>query len=508
VAPAVGAVAAVALALGIIVGGGNPEQSKGATRSSHTTGSRSATVARRTLIATDTQSGTLGYADPETVFNRVSGTITWLPKAGTTVKPGQKLYEVNGSPIILMNGSTPAYRAFASGMADGPDVAELKQNLIDLGFDPGRAITVNDTLDTATIDAIARWQTSLGQTTTGTIPLGEVVFLSGSRRIGSVTGVLGSTGGGGSGSGASGGTSTGASYTVPPARPEFVSLTTTVTSTAAAPTSTITTPTSTTTTPTTPTTATPTTTPATRHKTTTPARTRAGSNSGPTARQLLQQLVAELKRSGTSAGSSSGGARSSGSGSGSSATGSSAASASSGSSSSSGGGGAATQIMTTTSSDLVVTVNLDATKQSEAIVGAPVSVQMPDGTTTNGRITAVSSVAQSSSSGSSSGGGGGGASGTPSATVPVTIALLGRHANEGLDQAAVSVYFQQQIERNVLVVPVTALVATAGGGYAVETKQNGQTTLIPVTPGLFAGGYVQVSGSQLVEGMQVSDSQG
>jgi multidrug efflux pump subunit AcrA (membrane-fusion protein) len=166
--------------------------------------------------------------------------------------------------------------------------------------------------------------------------------------------------------------------------------------------------------------------------------------------------------------------------------------------------------MTTTSSDLVVTVNLDATKQSEAIVRAPVSVQMPDGTTTDGRITAVSSVAQSSSSGSSSGsgGGGGGASSTPSATVPVTIALLGRHANQGLDQAAVSVYFQQQIERNVLAVPVTALVATAGGGYAVETSQNGQTTLIPVTPGLFAGGYVQVSGPQLVEGMQVSDSQG
>jgi hypothetical protein len=152
-------------------------------------------------------------------------------------------------------------------------------------------------------------------------------------------------------------------------------------------------------------------------------------------------------------------------------------------------------------------VQLDATKQSEANMGGPVSVQLPDGSTDPGKITGVSSVAQSTSSSSTTGGGA--AAGTPSATVPVTITLTGHRHVVGLDQAAVSVNFQQQVQRGVLSVPVTALLATAGGGYAVQAVgQGGQRQLVAVTPGLFAGGYVEVSGTGLVEGMQVSDSQG
>jgi multidrug efflux pump subunit AcrA (membrane-fusion protein) len=168
-------------------------------------------------------------------------------------------------------------------------------------------------------------------------------------------------------------------------------------------------------------------------------------------------------------------------------------------------------VLQTTSTQLVVSVNLDATKQSEAVVGAPVTVQLSDGSTDSGKISKVSTVAQASSSSSSSGGGGGGSSGsssTPSSTVPVTIALSGRRHVAGLDQAAVSVNFEQQVQRGVLAVPVTALLATAGGGYAVETVGGGQKHLVPVTPGLFAGGYVEVSGAGLSEGMRVSDAQG
>ena len=193
---ALGIVASVATMIGIIVGGGLPASSKGASASSPpaAAGSGSGTVERRDLISTDTQSGTLGYADTRTVFNRLSGTITWLPAAGTEVKPGQQLYQVDGQPVTLMDGTVPAYRALTSGVSDGPDVSELKQNLKNLGFDSGNAITVNNTFDSATTDAINRWQSSLGQTQTGTVTLGQVVFLPGARRISSVTGVLGSAG--------------------------------------------------------------------------------------------------------------------------------------------------------------------------------------------------------------------------------------------------------------------------------------------------------------------------
>jgi hypothetical protein len=173
-------------------------------------------------------------------------------------------------------------------------------------------------------------------------------------------------------------------------------------------------------------------------------------------------------------------------------------------------GAAAQQVLQTTSSRVVVSVNLDATKQTEAVVGAPVTVQLPDGSTDSGKITKVSSVAQSSTSSSSSGGGGGagGSSSTPSSTVPVTITLTGRRHVAALDQAAVSVNFEQQVQRGVLAVPVTALLATAGGGYAVQTVGPGPRHLVPVTPGLFGGGYVEVSGSGLSEGLRVSDAQG
>ena len=59
----------------------------------------------------------------------------------------------------------------------------------------------------------------------------------------------------------------------------------------------------------------------------------------------------------------------------------------------------------------------------------------------------------------------------------------------------------------MLSVPVTALLATAGGGYAVQ-EAAATHRLIPVTPGLFAAGYVQISGAGVYSGLQVTDSQG
>ena len=98
--------------------------------------------------------------------------------------------------------------------------------------------------------------------------------------------------------------------------------------------------------------------------------------------------------------------------------------------------------------DVVVSVDLDATKQSEAKVGEPVTVEMPAGNTIDGKITVVSPIAQSSS---------GSAARArvrvgqrwqwrfergSSATIPVTIALLDHHLpTTGLDQAAVSRQF-------------------------------------------------------------------
>jgi hypothetical protein len=137
----------------------------------------------------------------------------------------------------------------------------------------------------------------------------------------------------------------------------------------------------------------------------------------------------------------------------------------------SGPGAPAQAVLETASTQLVVSVALAATMKSEAVVGERVTVELPDSTTATGRVSHVSPVAQSSSASANSGSGpgGNGSSGAPAATIPVTVALTGHHPSlAGLDQAAVSVNFVQQQARHVLSVPVTALLATAGGGYTVQ----------------------------------------
>ena len=227
VLPAAGAVAAAALITGVIVGAGLPGSSKGASTVKH---AGAATVERRDLVSTDTESGTLGYANPQTVYNRVSGTITWLPGIGKQIKPGGTLYRVDNAPIVLFDGTTPAYRTMEDGISDGPDIGELNQNLVALGYDPSHEIAVNDTWQTGTTDAVDRWQAALGETQTGVVTLGQVVFLPGPQLVTTVETVLGSTGGsagsggsgsgsGSSGSGSGSGSGTGASYTKPSSTP-------------------------------------------------------------------------------------------------------------------------------------------------------------------------------------------------------------------------------------------------------------------------------------------------
>ena len=151
--------------------------------------------------------------------------------------------------------------------------------------------------------------------------------------------------------------------------------------------------------------------------------------------------------------------------------------------------------------------------------GDQVLVTMPDGTTTvPGTVTAVGSVAgppgggqgsgASSGSGSTGSGSTGGAGSGTGADIPVTITISGP-LPAGLDQAPVQVAVTEQRAAGVLAVPVTALLAVAGGGYAVQTA-GPHGRLLPVTTGLFddSSGLVAVTGAGLVPGLPVEVAQG
>jgi hypothetical protein len=68
----------------------------------------------------------------------------------------------------------------------------------------------------------------------------------------------------------------------------------------------------------------------------------------------------------------------------------------------------------------------------------------------------------------------------------------------------VQVSLPTQSASGVLAVPVTALLALAGGGYGVEVvTPSGQHRLTAVRTGLFAGGRVAVSGAGITAGTRV-----
>ncbi len=490
--------------------------------SSHGDASGTATVQRRDLVETDTESGTIGYADPQTVYNRSSGTITWLPAVGQMIKPGQTLFRIDGEPVTLMDGSAPAYRDLNASDAPGADIEQLNRNLVRLGFDPD-GIVIDNQWQPATTAGVELFQASLGEDETGSLSLGQVVFLPGGQVISALDGTVGSTGAGGGGSTTGGGSSQNASTSPAGGDPEFVSVEPTASQHGTAPVeasrsagaagscqstadaSTRTTTTTTTTSTTTAPCATSTSSiEAPKHRSSAALRASDGSGELSTLTALLKAEAAQLKAATAALKAAK---RSSSSRSSSAGKSSSSKSARPGS----GGGAAATAILQTSSTQLIVTVDLSASSQSEAKLGAPVTVQLPSGKTVDGTIIAVSPVAEtspSSGSGNSSGAGGSANGGTgASSTVPVTIKLKGHHRGAGMNQASVSVNFTQAEAKHVLSVPVTALIATAGGGYAVQ-EANAPHAQVPVTTDLFAAGDVQISGPGIHPGLRVTNSQG
>jgi multidrug efflux pump subunit AcrA (membrane-fusion protein) len=116
-------------------------------------------------------------------------TYTALPGLGQVISQGQQIYAINGKPVPLFYGTATLWRAFTPAMDDGPDVGELNQNLIALGF--GGGLTQSNHFSQATVDAIKRWQASLALPQTGTVRLGEVVFEPGPIRVSSLHATLG-----------------------------------------------------------------------------------------------------------------------------------------------------------------------------------------------------------------------------------------------------------------------------------------------------------------------------
>lgn len=305
----------------------------------------------RTSLATTTQlSGTVTYPGAATVVAQLSGTITRLPDPGHVVRPGQRLYEVDGVPVFLFRGDRPAWRSFTPWMTSGADVRQLQRNLRALGF---RAVEVTGIFDWPTDEAVWRWQEDTHQPATGTIDLGRILFAPSSVRVVADDVPLGA-------------------YVQP-----------------------------------------------------------------------------------------------------------------------------GQAVLATTSIRPVVSVPVPLTQAYLVHRGDRVTVTLPSGRTVPGRVSRVSPVAGSGPSGNQS------AAAPPEPSLPAEVSLDRPAAAASLDQAPVTVNVVDQRVRNVLAVPVTALVALASGGYGVWVDTGTSRHLVPVRPGLFANTLVQVTAPRLRAGDRV-----
>jgi len=146
-----------------------------------------AEVTKGTITERTQLSGVLGYAGSYAVDHQgAPGVLTAAPRPGATIGRGGVLYRVADVPVRLLLGAVPAYRDFGYGMSAGPDVRQLEQNLVAMGFDPYRRITVDRHFSAATAAAIRRWEASWGRRSwqrTGRLAHGQVVFLAGPLRV-------------------------------------------------------------------------------------------------------------------------------------------------------------------------------------------------------------------------------------------------------------------------------------------------------------------------------------
>jgi Putative peptidoglycan binding domain len=150
-----------------------------------------ARVEKRTLSAMISQGGILTYrARPDgshySVINQARGTYTTLPTLGQVIRQGHALYRVNDRPVVLLYGSTPAYRTMLAG-ASGPDVAELNRDLVELGYATRAQLTSGSAVfGSATTTAVEKLQAALGVPRTGILSLGQAVFEPVAVRVTSV----------------------------------------------------------------------------------------------------------------------------------------------------------------------------------------------------------------------------------------------------------------------------------------------------------------------------------
>ena len=118
------------------------------------------------------------------------------------------------------------------------------------------------------------------------------------------------------------------------------------------------------------------------------------------------------------------------------------------------------------------------------------TVTLPGGATIDGTVASIGTVATAGENGGA-------------ATMPVGITVADQSKLGGFDGAPVDVTLVSAQAKDVLSVPVGALVALAEGGYGVQVIAGSSSRYVAVKTGMFAGGRVEITGDGITAGTVV-----
>jgi Putative peptidoglycan binding domain len=168
-------------------------------------------------------------------------------------------------------------------------------------------------------------------------------------------------------------------------------------------------------------------------------------------------------------------------------------------------------VLSYTGTTRLVTVELEVADQALAKKGRAVTVKVPGGESVDGKIAKVGTVATAPETASGTPGGSDAAANAPGgsdaavadASIEVTVTIADQKKLGALDAAPVDVDFVSQARKNVLAVPVAALLALPNGGYGVQVVDGDATRIVAVKTGMFAAGKVEVKGAGIKPGTTV-----
>ncbi|MFE7595814.1 peptidoglycan-binding protein [Streptomyces sp. NPDC057494] len=149
-------------------------------------------------------------------------------------------------------------------------------------------------------------------------------------------------------------------------------------------------------------------------------------------------------------------------------------------------------VLTVTGSERVVSFKVPASQAGSAKTGTRVQVTLPDGSRLPGKVSAVGKTATAGEDPQDK---------TPK--IDITVSFDDPAKAKGVDQSPVTVELTGDTRRDVLSVPVNALLALPDGGFGVQVVEAGTARDVKVELGMFAQGRVEISGDGLREGMKV-----